>query len=51
MLEAFLCPLLWVLGFGIGALVIAFAAFLGYCWLRSLADGGESDGGDGEDEV
>ena len=47
MLEAFLYPLLWVLGFGVGALAVAFAAFLGYCWLRKLAEEG-SDEGDGD---
>lgn len=48
MLEAFLYPLLWVLGFGIGLLVIAFAGFLGYCWLRSIAGDDGGDGGEPE---
>lgn len=46
MLEAFLYPLLWTLGFGMGALAIAFAAFIGYCWLRSIAAPGPDDEGD-----
>lgn len=38
MLEAFLYPLLWVLGAGLGLVAVALVAFLGYCWLRSLAE-------------
>lgn len=43
MLEAFLYPLLWVLGFGSGLIVIGLVAFLGFCWLRWVA-GGDDDG-------
>ena len=48
MLEAFLYPLLWVLGFGAGALAVAFAAFIGYCWLRDIARSDDTEDGDGE---
>lgn len=46
MLEAFLYPLLWVLGAGLGLVAVAFVAFVGYCWLVSVAkpDDGEGDG-------
>ena len=47
MLEAFLYPLLWTLGFGLGLVAVAFVAFLVYGWLRSIADEGDA-GGDGE---
>lgn len=43
-LEAFLIPLLWVLGLGLGLIVVGTAAFLLYCWFRSLAQGGQGSG-------
>lgn len=49
MLEAFLYPLLWVLGAGLGLVAVALVAFLLYCWLRSLAAPAPEppEGGDG----
>lgn len=48
MLEAFLVPLLWVLGAGLGLVVVLTVGFLVYCWLRSLA-APEPEPPDGED--
>lgn len=45
-LEAFLLPLLWVLGLGLGLIVVGTAGFVVYCWFRSLArDGTEREEG------
>lgn len=48
-LEAFLLPLLWVLGLGLGLVTVASVGFVVFCWFRSMAgDGPEEGGGDGD---
>lgn len=44
MIEAFLYPLLWVLGAGLGLVAVAFVAFVGYCALTFLARGDGEEG-------